>query len=76
MTHERNTKNRYVFNVPEAGMTIPATLICGNELGQAITISAGVHSREYIGMENWKRRYEHDLSNRTAGSELLDASVA
>lgn len=51
MSHERNTKKQYVFNVPGTGMTIPVTLICGNELGQTITISAGVHSREYIGIE-------------------------
>ena len=71
MTHERNTKKQYVFNVPKTGMTIPATLICGGELGQTITISAGVHSREYIGVETLIRLAQELTPDTVRGTILL-----
>ena len=51
MRYERNTKKQVTYHVPDTDITIPATLICGRESGETITISAGVHSREYIGIE-------------------------
>lgn len=71
MSHERNTKKQYVFNVPGTGMTIPVTLICGNELGQTITISAGVHSREYIGIEALIRLAQELTPDTVRGMILL-----
>ena len=71
MSHERNTKKQYVFNVPGTGMTIPVTLICGNELGQTITISAGVHSREYIGIEALIRLAQELTPDTVRGTILL-----
>lgn len=37
--------------MPNTGITIPAVILCGKMPGQVITISAGIHSREYIGIE-------------------------
>ena len=51
MKYAKNTKKKILLHVPQTGMTIPATLICGRETGKTITVSAGVHSREYIGIE-------------------------
>ena len=50
MKYAKNTKKKILLHVPQTGMTIPATLICGRETGKTITVSAGVHSREYIGI--------------------------
>lgn len=50
MKYAKNTKKKILLHVPKTGMTIPATLICGRETGKTITVSAGVHSREYIGI--------------------------
>ena len=51
MHYERNTKKQVTYRVPDTDIAIPATLICGRLPGKTITISAGVHSREYIGIE-------------------------
>lgn len=51
MRYERNTKKQVTYRVPDTDIAIPATLICGRLPGKTITISAGVHSREYIGIE-------------------------
>lgn len=48
---EKNTKKSFDFVVSGTEMIIPATIICGASPGKTITISAGVHSREYIGVE-------------------------
>lgn len=48
---EKNTITRREFSVPNTDITIPAMIFCGKEAGQVITISAGIHSREYIGIE-------------------------
>ena len=51
MHYERNTKKQVTYRVPDTDITIPATLLCGIKTGKSITVSAGVHSREYIGIE-------------------------
>lgn len=48
---EKNTKKQFTLSVSGTEMRIPVTAIYGNSPGETITISAGVHSREYIGVE-------------------------
>lgn len=48
---EKNTKKQILLTVSGTEMKIPATVISGAAQGKTITISAGVHSREYIGVE-------------------------
>ena len=45
------TKRRMTFKVWDTGIEIPATVVCGKEEGRFATISAGVHCREYIGIQ-------------------------
>ena len=71
MHYERNTKKQVTYHVPDTDITIPATLICGQEQGETITISAGVHSREYIGIEALIRLGQELTPEMTRGTILL-----
>ena len=44
-------KSQKYVSVPGTEMTLPVTEIIGSEEGKTITLSAGVHSREYIGVQ-------------------------
>ena len=44
-------KIRRFVSVPGTVVSYPETVITGNHPGKTITVSAGVHSREYVGME-------------------------
>lgn len=44
-------KERVTYAVPGTTLTIPATVITGRQPGRTLTISAGVHSREYVGVQ-------------------------
>lgn len=44
-------KYRTCFDIYDTGLVIPATIICGSDTGRQITLAAGVHSREYIGIQ-------------------------
>lgn len=48
---EPDSKKQLWLDVPGTALTIPATILCGPEPGGTLTISAGVHSREYIGAQ-------------------------
>ena len=49
---EMNGKKIQRFvSVPQTDVTYPETVIIGAREGKTVTISAGVHSREYVGME-------------------------
>lgn len=71
MRYERNTKKQVTYHVPDTDITIPATLICGRESGETITISAGVHSREYIGIETLIRLAQELTPEMVQGTILL-----
>lgn len=45
------TKTRTLLNIYDTGIHIPASVISGGDSKRVITISAGVHSREYIGIQ-------------------------
>ena len=44
-------KIQKIIPVPGTEMTLPVTEIIGAKAGGTITLSAGVHSREYIGVQ-------------------------
>ncbi len=44
-------KERVDLKVYDTGLTVPTTVIRGEKQGKQITVSAGVHSREYIGID-------------------------
>ena len=71
MHYERNTKKQVTYRVPDTDIAIPATLICGRLPGKTITISAGVHSREYIGIEALIRLGQELTPEMTRGTILL-----
>ena len=71
MKYAKNTKKKILLHVPKTGMTIPATLICGRETGKTITVSAGVHSREYIGIEALIRLAQELTPENVQGTILL-----
>lgn len=48
---KKNTKKTLWLQVPNTEVRIPAVVFCGREPGQTITISAGIHSREYVGIQ-------------------------
>lgn len=51
MEQALGTKQRVTFNIYDTGMIIPATVIKGSRPGKQIALSAGVHSREYVGIQ-------------------------
>ena len=57
--------------MPDTDITIPATLIYGRKTGKAITVSAGVHSREYIGIETLIRLAQELTPEMVQGTILL-----
>lgn len=71
MHYERNTKKQVTYHVPDTDITIPATLLCGRKAGRTITISAGVHSREYIGIETLIRLAQELTPEMVQGTILL-----
>lgn len=71
MRYERNTKKQDTYRVPDTDIAIPATLICGRLPGKTITISAGVHSREYIGIEALIRLAQELTPEAVRGTILL-----
>lgn len=71
MHYERNTKKQITYRVPDTDITIPATLLCGRKAGKTITISAGVHSREYIGIETLIRLAQELTPEMVQGTILL-----
>ena len=71
MHYERNTKKQVTYNVPDTDITIPATLLCGIKTGKSITVSAGVHSREYIGIETLIRLAQELTPEMVRGTILL-----
>ena len=71
MNYERNMKKHITFPVPGTDMSIPATIICGSVPGKTITISAGVHSREYIGIEAVIRLAQELVPEMVQGTVLL-----
>ena len=71
MQYEKNTKKQITYRVPETDMEIPATLICGRRPGKTITVSAGVHSREYIGIEALIRLAQELPAQMVQGTILL-----
>lgn len=71
MRYERNTKKQVTYRVPDTDITIPATLLCGRKAGKTITISAGVHSREYIGIETLIRLAQELTPEMVQGTILL-----
>lgn len=71
MRYERNTKKQVTYHVPDTDITIPATLICGRKTGKTITVSAGVHSREYIGIETLIRLAQELTPEMVQGTILL-----
>lgn len=71
MRYERNTKKQDTYRVPDTDIAIPATLICGRLPGKTITISAGVHSREYIGIEALIRLAQELTPEAMRGTILL-----
>lgn len=71
MHYERNTKKQVTYRVPDTDITIPATLLCGRKAGKTITISAGVHSREYIGIETLIRLAQELTPEIVQGTILL-----
>ena len=46
-----NQKVQHFVEVPGTTVSYPETLIRGSRPGKRVTVSAGVHSREYIGIE-------------------------
>lgn len=50
-TFQPNSKRRAMLEVREAGLSLPAVILCGPEPGGTLTVSAGVHSREYTGIQ-------------------------
>lgn len=71
MHYERNTKKQVTYRVPDTDITIPATLLCGRKAGRTITISTGVHSREYIGIETLIRLAQELTPEMVQGTILL-----
>ena len=71
MNYEPNSKKHIVLSVPGTDMTIPVTMICGGAPGNTITISAGVHSREYIGIEAVIRLAQELNPGMVQGTVLL-----
>lgn len=53
-----NEKKRHFVDVPATGLSYPETVIYGASPGKHVTVSAGVHSREYVGIEAVRRLAE------------------
>lgn len=53
-----NKKERRFVSVPETELLYPETVIYGAAPGRRIVVSAGVHSREYVGIEAMRRLAE------------------
>lgn len=51
LSFDPNSKRSFMLDVANTVLKIPVTVICGIEQSKTITLSAGVHSREYIGIE-------------------------
>lgn len=68
---ERNTKTRLKLPVPGTELAIPATLIDGDREGAVCVISAGVHSREYVGMLSAMELAKKLEPEKTAGRVLI-----
>lgn len=51
MQYRTNQKIRTCLKIYDTGLIIPATIIHGRRPGKRITLAAGVHSREYIGIQ-------------------------
>lgn len=48
---ETGSKQNVYLDIYDTGLNIPATIICGTDTGRQITLAAGIHSREYIGIQ-------------------------
>ncbi len=46
-----NLKKRIMLSLPGSETQIPLTVLHGSKPGKTITVAAGIHSREYIGVE-------------------------
>ncbi len=51
MQNRSNKKIQHLIRVPDTPVSYPETIIYGAKPGKTVTISAGVHSREYVGIE-------------------------
>lgn len=51
MQYKANRKIRTCLKIYDTGLIIPATILHGRRPGKKITLAAGVHSREYIGIQ-------------------------
>ncbi len=51
MQYKADRKIRICLKIYDTGLTIPATILHGRRPGKKITLAAGVHSREYIGIQ-------------------------
>lgn len=65
------TKYKTCFNIYDTGLVIPATIICGSDTGRQITLAAGIHSREYIGIQALTELAWNSQENRTPMSQTL-----
>ena len=65
------TKYKTCFNIYDTGLVIPATIICGSDTGRQITLAAGIHSREYIGIQALTELAWNSQENRTPMSKTL-----
>lgn len=50
-TFSPNTRRQALVPVRGTELTLPVTVICGNAPGKTALVTAGVHSREYVGVE-------------------------
>lgn len=62
---------RTSFSVPDTSLSLPVTILEGSAPGPTVVVSAGVHSREYIGIEAVKRLAQRLSPALLAGKLLL-----
>lgn len=65
------TKYKTCFSIYNTGFAIPVTIIQGCKTGKQITLSAGIHSREYVGIQALSELAKELQPEEIAGTVLI-----
>lgn len=71
MGRKQGTKSRICMKIYDTGLVIPATVIHGDRIGGQITLTAGIHSREYIGIQALTRLAGELQPREIAGTVVI-----
>jgi len=71
VTVDEGLKSQCMFNIPGTELTIPVTIINGNNDGMLVTIISGIHGGEYVGIETANRLADEILPNMVNGGLIV-----